>query len=700
VRDWYRYFADAVVSGDRGEIDAAARAAMSAAMNGATEEQAKRAGRTEARRYREGRAPSAPPAATPEWAPAAAMGREGWPALVAPRLFAPPVRWGWQAAAMVEPVAPMPPPLDLGPKPVWAEPPHPDTGSLYAKRSKAVQKAVVRTTLAVLAFLAFGVYQVAIQAQVSSAGGDAVKVYGYAIPAAGILLSLWVVAALFEIRRTSADIRRFRQPYLALRATERERHQHALRDWETAKRRHEDQVQAARQGLARQHDGPQWYPVHPAAEPTRVDIVGGDPGRYGWSCLLVLFGTSLLARGHRLTILDLTGQEVGGELVRVAAAKGMDTHWARLTDGTDLDLFAGLSADEIAENLAYVLTDRPDATGRSGGGEQIHERALAMEVLRKVLACLDRPVGFARLAAGLRVLRRGADAETLAPQEVERLIAGIGDIDQNDWTARHLRLWAAELDVLHRVAPGGPRPLWTRHDVALLATPGGKDDRKDLIDRLLLQLTRHAIRSAGLRGSYLVVAGADRLGGTAVRALSEQARAAGVRLVLFLDQPQDDLEKIVGTGGAVCIMKMYNHKDATIAAEFIGKGHRFVVNQLTHQAGQTFTDGGGDNFSATTNNGTNSGGSRRQRGVSDSRGHTWAGSRNWSSAENIGTSTTTARVYEFITEPQAILGMDTTEFILVDNSGNGRRVVMANCYPEICLSDRLSRTPAPQSVAP
>jgi hypothetical protein len=613
------------------------------------------------------------------------------------------VRCGWQAAALAEDTPPMPPPLNLGPKPAWVDPPHPDTSELYGRRGKAVRKVVVRGTLAVLLFLAFGVYQVTIESQVSQYGGlKGMKVYSYALPAAGLLLLLWVIAALNEIRRTTADIARFRRPYLAMRAAEKERHAQALREWDEAKRRHEQQVQAARQGLIRQQNGPQWYPVHPVSEPTRVDIIGGDPARYGWACLLVMFGTSLLAGGHRMTVLDLTGQEVGGELVRVAAARGMGASWATLAAGSDFDVLAGLSAEEIAESLAYVLTDRPDAAGRAAGGEQPHERALAVDVLRTVLAALDRPMTFARLAAGLRVLRRGTDAGLLAPHEVDGLVAGIADIDQNDWTGRQLRLWAANLDQLHEVAPGGASPLWGSYAVSLLATPGGKDDRKDLIDRLLLQLARHALRAGTLHGAHLMVVGADRLGGTAVRALSEQARAAGVRLVLFLDQPQDDLEKIVGTGGAVCIMKMYNHKDANIAAEFIGKGYKFVVNQLSHQAGRTFSDGGGDNFSAATNSGTNSSRSRfkSQRGVSDSRGHTWAANRTWSSAENIGTSTTTARVYEFITEPQAILGMDTTEFILVDSSGGGRQIVMANCYPPICLSDRVSATPAPHRVAP
>jgi hypothetical protein len=116
--------------------------------------------------------------------------------------------------------------------------------------------------------------------------------------------------------------------------------------------------------------------------------------------------------------------------------------------------------------------------------------------------------------------------------------------------------------------------------------------------------------------------------------------------------------------------------------------------------GSTFTDGGGDSFAANTNqSGQNkqrrSGTIGRPTGFSESRGHTWTGTRNWSAADNISTSTGSGRVYEFAVEPTEIMGMPETSFILVDNSGRGRRVVMADANPGICLRDRVSAIPAP-----
>ena len=50
-------------------------------------------------------------------------------------------------------------------------------------------------------------------------------------------------------------------------------------------------------------------------------------------------------------------------------------------------------------------------------------------------------------------------------------------------------------------------------------------------------------------------------------------------------------------------------------------------------------------------------------------------------------------MYEFIVDPQEILGMPETAFILVDNSGQSRQVAMADANPGISLLDRVAVTP-------
>jgi hypothetical protein len=616
---------------------------------------------------------------------------DGWSAELTPRLLAPPARWGWETVAPVEAdTAPAPLPDRL----VWIEPPRPDTSALRDARSKAVSRVVWRLSFMVLAMVAFSTYQLTIEQNVDQLGGSARQVYGVALIVVAGLFAIGVLRALAGVRYASRSIQAFEQPYRVMRDTERQRHQEALSQWNQAVRRHAEIAAAATRSATLRAGGPQWFPVRPVSEPTRVDVFGGDPRRHGWASLLVMVGTSLLAAGQRMTVLDFTGQEVGDNLAAVARTAGIPVRAVRFGDGTApyVDLFDGLAPWEIAECLGEALTGRPE-------GDVREERALATDTLRRVVERLDPPVTFARLAAGVRVLIRGTGDERLSDTELDRLAAAIGDVDQNEWTTRQLRFLASRLDLLDGVAPAGTGgPLWTADMVTLISTEGGRGDRKELLDRLLLGLVRPAMPRLGGRGDFLVVAGADHLGAAAVRMLSEQARNARVRLMLMIDQPQGDLERSAGTGGAVCLMKMYNHRDASIAAEFIGREHRFVMSQLTRQVGTTFTDGGGDSFAASTNSGQStrqrwSGVPGRPAGLSDSRGHTWTGTRNWSSADNVSTSSATSRVHEFTIDPQQVLNLPNTAFILVDNTGPNRRVVLADCNPGLCEHPRVSAQP-------
>jgi len=390
---------------------------------------------------------------------------DDWSAELAPLLFAPPARWGWQAVAPVPIEVVAPPPLQS--RPVWVEPPRPDTTAQRALRSKAVSRVVWRLAFTVVAAFAFTTYQLVIEAQVGEYGSSAHQVYQVVLIVLAGLLALSVLRAIAGVRFANRNIRNFEQPYLTLRAAEQDRHGQALRQWDETQRRHAANSAAAARAAAEAAKGPQWLPVYPASEPTRVDVFGGDPRRHGWASLLVTFGASLLAAGHRITVLDLTGQEVGDNLVKVARAVGRPTTTVRLDAAAppDVHLLGGLGARDIAECLGHALTGRPD-------GDRREERALATELLRRVLGSLDGEVTFARLAAGMRVLRQGTGDGQLSDDEVNQLAAHIGDVDQTEWTTRQLRFLASQLDLLHELAPAGHGdPLWTNAAVNLVATP-------------------------------------------------------------------------------------------------------------------------------------------------------------------------------------------------------------------------------------
>lgn len=692
-RSWRRRFVE-VISDDDLELDAAADAAVRASLNQAGDVSAEAAGRAAAHEVRRSGRGDASTAAAAD--AGSAQSPDGGSLLaedLASRIFRPPQRWGWQAASAPKQadLAPLPEP----PAP-WVDTPLPDAHDLRTNRSRAVSRLVWRLAFTVVVVGAFLAYRSVIEDEIGGLGSAAQLVYLAALWAIALVLVVGVIRGIATVSRASRAIRASERPAAALRAAEKERHRLAVKKWEEAVREHERQIREADESLSRAARGPLWYPVHPASDPVRVDVFGGDPRRFGWASLVVTMGTSLLAAGQQILLIDFTGQDVGGDLADVASAGTYRVREADLAvGGADLDLLGGVDRDDVADCLAEAIAPR------DGDADLRQERALIAYSIEAVIESLDPPVTLERLAAGVNVLRLAEAGPSLTEAERTRLTALVGDFEQNEWTARQLRFVASQLRALDAVAAGGPgsTPFWTDEPLSIVASVGGSDDRKEVLDRLLLMLLRHAIDRHRLSNVVVILAGVDQLGPVTMRVFSEHARNAGVRLVMMIDQPQGDIEKSVGLGGAVCFMKMYNHRDATIAAEFIGKGYTFVLNQVTRQVGQTFNDGGGDTYSTNSSIGTSSkakgsGARGRKTGISDSRGSAWSAVRNWSTADNISTSTSSSRVYEFTVEPSELLGMPETSFLLVDNSGSGRRVLMADANPAICLSPRLSETPA------
>lgn len=615
--------------------------------------------------------------------------RPAWPAVLAARLFASPPRWGWEPASVA--AAEEPPPLVLpGPRPAWVEPARPDTRELVRARSTAVTKLIWRIAFTFVLAVAFVTYRLAIMSKIQTYGSSATQVYTVVVIVVGAVLLISLIRAIGRVSFAGRAIREFERPYLQSRAAAKQRHEEAVAEWEAATRRHQAPAPASFDP-----SGPLWFPIRPAHDPTRVDVLGGDPNRHGWASLLVTVGISVLGAGQQVTVLDLTGQDVAGGLLGVAKARSVTTQRVDLPeDGGYVDLLADLPQGELPEALARVLTDNTD------GQDARHERALAADVISRLVASLDQPLTFGRLAAGVQVLRQATpEAGVLSVAESTRLAEHVGEFGRDEWTGKQLHLAVSQLTMLGDISPGrSGQALWTGAACTVVTTDGIRDDRTMLADRLLVQLADRAMRPGGQISGLLVIADADHLGATTLQQLSDHARLAGVRLMLMIDQTQGDLEKTLGTGGAVCVMKAFNHKDAGIAADFIGRDHKFVISQVTRQVGKTFTDGGGDNFAAATNRGTSAKrGLIRERGrnrdLTNSRGHTWTAARNWSTADNLSDGQTATRVYEFKVDPQQILGMPETAFILVDNTGEGRRVVMADCYPGICLLDRVALTP-------
>ena len=628
-------------------------------------------------------------------------------------LFAPPPRWGWTAA----PAPPDPPDARSRPEPpeAWVEPPMPEDPGLRSKLAKARARAVRRTAVAVVLVVAW----VLAHDEISRFAKNAVLGFlrGIRLPEAigdplsdglwagrgllpfvpvvcGVILAIGVVRSLSAVRRSTVAIAAFEQPHRLAREDARRRHDKAMTQWRAAQDRFEA-TEAARRAADRARSLADWYPVAPSAAPGRVDVIGGDHARRGWSSLLATMGSAELALGSRITLLDFTGDQVARELAEHAEAVGYPTRVALLGEGgADLDLLSGVHPDRLPACIANAVAARSDKA------DLLQERAFIRQVVQLVLARLEGPATLGRLAAGVQVLRQGTDTDSLTPSEITRIADHLGDIDANEWTARQLRYLASQLSALAAVTPATPRtyPLWSSEALSIISAVGPRDDTIDLLHRLVLQLTQQTVSDGFGAGDILAIAGADRFDADVLQAFAEHVRRAGARLVLLIDQTPGNLERFIGTGGAVCILRQYNHKDASVAAEFIGRDHKFVLNQTTRQSGSTWGESGGDSFGTSTNDGRSQRAKLNQTpgrvtGTSWGSGSNWGTNRGWSLSDNTSSSESRGRVYEFLVEPNALMDMPDTAFLLVDSTGARRRVHMADADPSIAVRDRVSPVP-------
>lgn len=599
------------------------------------------------------------------------------------RLFVPAERWGWEFA----PPEPLASPDD--PEPVWQEP---------AEYESAVR--VRRQRVLELPFVTAGV-------GAASVGGWLLPVVGNPVVASTVAVAGLAVVALRQYVGPKSRVEVTR----ANREFSFARHQSAVEEWHGRRQAHE-------QARERQAASEQWFPLSPAAGAARVDVFGGTGD--GWASLITTVGSSLLRSGCRVMVVDLSEQHVGDGLAAFAGTAGFRvSNVELLRDGPSNLLLQGLTREDVAEVVASAV-----ATIRSSG-DAAEQRVIDADVLARVTACLDdEPLTFARLAAALLVVRghhqEGA-ASPLSTQEIRRLTAQIDIVGATDRVANALTTLSNLIELLAAAEPAAETvpdapaesAAWSAPEMTVLASVSPHARRKDFMDRLLFQRVVHELRVRPPEGGgdVLFVAGADHLGLENLEAMAKQARRAGVRLVLMMEHLRDGVAQLLGSAGnATILMRMGNPAQAHVAAEFIGREHKFKVSQVTRQVGKSFTDGYSDTWS-TQSGGSDSSGvhsskpksarwyhrkagsSSTSAGATVSRSNSWQYTASCSDTDSESTSTTDTREYEFAVEPTEIQGLPPTAFILVDVGPGGRRVLMGDCNPGITLLPQVASGP-------
>ena len=181
-------------------------------------------------------------------------------------------------------------------------------------------------------------------------------------------------------------------------------------------------------------------------------------------------------------------------------------------------------------------------------------------------------------------------------------------------------------------------------------------------------------------------------------ASASQCSKMGLRYVLLssdlVDSPVD-----FNLSTAVVLMRLVDRRDAEVAAEFVGRSKKFVLNSVTQGSsdGQTTTQG----RSRGSSTGTTSSTSYSDNGASSSVGYatsqTEGQSWSWTVSSGSEYSETTTRVHEFVVEPEELQSMGRTGFVLVSKAANLLKV--GDCHPSIEILPNTSRHSLPTEPA-
>ncbi|MQY29377.1 hypothetical protein [Nocardia aurantia] len=576
---------------------------------------------------------------------------------LAVRLLVPGQRWGWE---FTPPQRIAPNPLRSR-EPLWTDAPPP-------AQLIRLQQGLRRAPLV----LAAGIF-LAVWATVALAAWKS-SLWFVALPG-GIALSaawpMWIVLRHWAIHQ------QFRTAESQRRARYHRAHEHWAR--QVAEQERRDLARAATTTL--------WYPLMLRPESRRVEIFGGTVD--GWISLLATAGTGPLAEVTGIMVLDFTEHRVATGLAAMWRAIGQLPASAEFGDApARLNPLAGLTAAEIGELIAVTVESDRSADAARG---------LRAELVERVAQCLAGPVTLPRLAAGLRMLRRLDPGPALSGAETRCLTEQLGRIDWSEPVREELRLLGGLLDLLATAPPSDATAeiRWPPAGLHVYSTTSINPRRKNLLDRLLFHRTAHSLHGAGsAAGATLIIAGADGFGVAELERLARQARRIGIRLVTMIEHLRGDLIQLLGAAdGASILMRLGNAAEAAAAAEFVGRGHRFVLSQLTDQYGRGVTDGYSDTTGDSTTTSHTGGYSAGAASVSDSWSHNWSSTVNWSESTSLSTGRTVARAYEYVIEPVTFQSLPPTALVLVETGRTGRRVVAGDCNPGITLLERVSPRP-------
>ncbi len=606
---------------------------------------------------------------------------------LADRVFGRPEKWGWEYR---EPVSARRSP-EWDREPLWVEPKN--TSGIQVHQGVSPKRVVIVVVILLIGLL--------------------LRVFGIVLDLLAIVLAaVWFLPLITNAEKARSQQRSSGEK----RDRDHAQYKESWQAWRTS-------VESWNAGeLARIDKAALWFPVTTEPTVSRIDVFGGTSD--GWAAMVTTLGASLLAAGRFVMLLDLSERDVSSELVAMAQAREIPVDVLDLpSEDGYARLLAGLGSEDVAEIIAEAVN-----TSRESGSVEL--RSLDATLIRTVTDRLQDRLTFRRLGAGLQVLRRTYDGSgmqypPLSDRELLSLSAYVDTAGQDDQTQRELQFLINSMDLLaedEALAWGRGRDegFWPR-GALVIRTSHQNSRRKDLADRVLVQILLCHLRQAGGRmaegAGSLIVVGCDHIGLKPLESLAQMARRVGPKTVLVMEHLRGDLVQLLGgSDSASLIMRLGNAQEAAAAAEHIGRGHKFIMNQISRQLSDASTEGEAKQWGATgtvtESHGFGGGHSYGDGGgshhgswnhsTSVSRSDTWSRTVNWSTTNTVTDGATVSRVYEFAVEPTQIQSMPVTAFIFVGTSGGQRKVVAGDCNPGIALLDRVASIttgpPAPPAL--
>ncbi|MFJ9964055.1 hypothetical protein [Streptomyces avermitilis] len=471
-----------------------------------------------------------------------------------------------------------------------------------------------------------------------------------------------------------------------------------------------------------------WGTLPAGPDTRRLDIFGGSQrSREGF---LTVFGSSTLQE-RPLIVVDLTQALVCRELAVLAEATGMPVDVQLLPSRmAESSIVSGLAPHELVDALVEAVHGDNAEAGRA-------ERAIDTRILTQLCTALGEDVSLARVGAGLRVLMGEADeSKSLSRGERKHIADDLLNDKNKDQVRDSLFRLMSFVHPLERlgVARAGRGPGYLTCIALDFST--GSASTELLADLAVHSVTRRLATFQEDAPSVVVALGEQGLQRRYLEQLAQVCERRGAQLTFLHPHLRDAAEQVIGSG-AVGFMKLGNHQEANIAADFLGRHHSFVLHSLTDTEGRTvntsvaktigssFSKGTteshsvtrGDNWGSSTSTSYQGGDNPLSTSTSSNSGGSYSESASTSTSSTYTTNESTThttgdsdstslasgrqRVYEYAVEPTQLQSLAEFSLLLVERQPGGAvRVHAADCNPNVVLLDRVSTRSLPQFSLP